>query len=98
MQQHVVERQPGQELLGVGDQAVLRAIDADEILEVEQLRPLDRPQAPRAAARVPAERRGALEQRGPWREPDARLEGALGEAEHPLESIEDPLPAPHVAG
>src|SRR6185436_18923093 len=75
-------------------QATLRAVDADQIFEIEQLRPLDRPQASAATARVPAEGDGALEERRRWIRAGARLERALGETEHPLESIEDPVPAP----
>ena len=95
VQEHVVERQPGQELLGVGDEAALRAVDPDQIVEIEELRPLDRPQAPAAAARVPAERDGPVEDVRGGRQPAPSLERTLGERQHALEPIEDSLPAPH---
>src|SRR5262245_59449556 len=62
-EEHVVGREPAHELLDILDQPCYRALDADEIVEVEERRRLDRQEAPRSAPRLPAEGEVPLEDR-----------------------------------
>src|SRR5262245_54460144 len=85
-EEHVVGREPAHELLDVLDQPRDRALDADEVVEVEERRGLDRNQAARSAPSVPAEGEVQLEDRRVGRRLRALEERTLGEREQALDA------------
>ena len=70
------------------DQLADRALDADQVVEVDRVRLDDRHEAPRAIARVPAEGEVALGDAGVEGRPGMALEPTFREFEHALDPSE----------
>jgi hypothetical protein len=86
---HVLRRQPAHEWHGVADELGHRALDADQVVEVDRVRLLDRHQPSGAVARIPAEGQVASRRIGVERSPGVPLEPALGESEDAFQSTEE---------
>ena len=82
----MVRRDTGQELLGVREQPFARAIDADEVVELEGKRRRDRDQCAEPASRVPTKRLGVSKHRGFRRVADVPPEQAFREFQDAIDS------------